>query len=61
MTGQLALGDLSLRIRPAGPQQRTVPPVAGLEPFPTYTQLYSGYGDPGLACQPVLLVQARER
>ena len=49
LPGQLALGDLSLRVRPAGVQQKTVPPVPGLEPFPHYTQLSRGFGDPAVA------------
>ena len=47
--GMLALGDISLRIRPAGVQHKTVPPVPVLAPYPAYTALYSGFGDPGTA------------
>ena len=47
--GMLALGDLSLRIRPAGVQHKTIPPVPVLAPYPAYTALYSGFGDPGTA------------
>ena len=47
--GMLALGDISLRIRPAGVQHKTIPPVPGLAPYPAYTALYSGLGDPGMA------------
>lgn len=55
LAGQLALGDVSLRIRPASIQQQTVPPVPGLEPFPHYTQLSSGFGDPAVGVQPLPL------
>ena len=47
--GLLALGDVSLRVRPASEQLRTVPPPPGVAPFPGYTRLSSGFGDPGMA------------
>ena len=47
LPGLLALGDLSVRLRPARVQTKTVPAVPGLEPYPFFTQMSSGFGDPG--------------
>ena len=50
LPGFSALGDVSLRVRPATLQAITLPPVAYLQEYPIYTSLSTDTVDPGISC-----------
>lgn len=47
LRGFLALGDITLQIRPARVQETTLPALPVLAPFPSWTTLSTRTGDPG--------------
>ena len=60
--GYFALGDLSLRVRPASFPRQTLPPLPDLDNFPVWTTLSSRTGDPGNSlplCQPIFLAPSK--
>ena len=60
LPGFFALGDVSIRIRPADVQRQTLPPLSDLDTYPKWTSLSSGTGDPGTPFRSTLGLSSHE-